>query len=74
MAIVVVMLKVMMPMMLLVRSWNLQSMVFAVGFSGFYLHFAPVIFALAKNDDIKKRHNTIKKLGKLIDVQEYMAH
>ena len=66
--------KVAIPTLILVRPWDLEILYFSLIFTGFYLHFAPVIFDLIKNDDIKKKHNLIKKLGKLIDIQEYMAN
>ena len=72
--ILVVLMKVAVPTLILVRYWDVKILLFSLMFTGFYLHFAPVIFDLIKNDDIKKRHNIIKKLRKLIDIQEYMAN
>lgn len=66
--------KVAIPTLILVSPWDYTILYFSMIFTGFYLHFAPVVFDLIKNDDIKKRHNIIKKLRKLINIKKYMAN
>jgi hypothetical protein len=38
-------------------------------FSGFYLHFLPIIYEIMVNDDLKTRTYMNKSIGRLIEIQ-----